>query len=128
MCPNHYIRQYYSYTIFQCRICQYPIKQYLGAIPSLEKQDRPKPKTRSKTQLKMGNENVVTIETQSSDDANITGSLMAYEPTLANVKRSNKVSKPLNMYTNKTTSNIRKISYEVMLHMCISILISERNK
>ena len=68
-------------------------KQFLGAIPSLEKQDRPKPKTRSKTQSKMYNENVVNIKTQSCDEANITGTLMAYEHSLANVKRSNKVNK-----------------------------------
>ena len=70
-------------------------KQFLGAIPSLEKQDRPKPKTRSKTQSKMYNENVVNIKTQVCDDANMTGNLIAFEPALANVKRSNKVNKIL---------------------------------
>ena len=70
-------------------------KQFLGAIPSLEKQDRPKPKTRSKTQSRMYNENVVSIKTQLSDDANMTGKLAAYEPVLANVKKSNKVNKNL---------------------------------
>ena len=70
-------------------------KQFLGAIPSLEKQDRPKPKTRSKTQSRMYNENVVNIKTQVCDDANMTGNLIAFEPALANVKRSNKVNKIL---------------------------------
>ena len=43
----------------------------------------------------MYNENVVSIKTQLSDDANMTGKLAAYEPVLANVKRSNKVNKIL---------------------------------
>ena len=43
----------------------------------------------------MYNENVVSIKTQLSDDANMTGNLAAYEPVLANVKRSNKVNKIL---------------------------------
>ena len=64
-------------------------------MPSLEKQDRPKPKTRSKTQSRMYNENVVNIKTQVCDDANMTGNLIAFEPALANVKRSNKVNKIL---------------------------------
>ena len=43
----------------------------------------------------MYNENVVSIKTQLSDDANMTGTLVACEPVLANVKRSNKVNKIL---------------------------------
>ena len=43
----------------------------------------------------MYNENVVNIKTQVCDDANMTGNLIAFEPALANVKRSNKVNKIL---------------------------------
>ena len=74
----------------------------------------------------MYNENVVNIKTQVCDDANMTGNLIAFEPALANVKRSNKVNKLLK-YVIRIKQQA-KMSYEVVWHICNSILISERNK
>ena len=74
----------------------------------------------------MYNENVVNIKTQVCDDANMTGNLIAFEPALANVKRSNKVNKILK-YVIRIKQQA-KMSYEVVWHICNSILISERNK